>query len=267
MTEREQFEAALAANPRWSLIGPLFSAPPAQQPQYEAADMASAAAQGFRDGVASVAQQPQEPILIVKHGEICYKSQDDDQSYGMWCPVTPDTEHGLRNGTQLYAAPPAQQPQELEVQCPVCNHKFYEWPNDQQPQAEPFGYVSQHTNGSWEFSPTAAGVYPDTAKSITAVYTKQPQAEHDLKDTRCEYCGYMTYQREHMNCIRSAQQAEAVPSDVVRAVVICTECGGHGQVTVASGTVGWPPRMQVVTCQSCDGTGRTEAIAAQGEKP
>lgn len=53
----------------------------------------------------------QEPILIVQHGEICYKSQDDDQSYGMWCPVTPDAEHGLRNGTQLYAAPVAQQPQ------------------------------------------------------------------------------------------------------------------------------------------------------------
>ena len=35
------------------------AAPPAQQPQYEAGDMASAAAQGFRDGVASVAQQPQ----------------------------------------------------------------------------------------------------------------------------------------------------------------------------------------------------------------
>lgn len=31
----------------------------AQQPQYEAGDIASAAAQGFRDGVASVAQQPQ----------------------------------------------------------------------------------------------------------------------------------------------------------------------------------------------------------------
>ena len=97
---------------------------PAQQ-QYEAGDMASAHNDGFRAGVASVAQQPHE----------------------------------------------------IEVQCPVCNHKFYEWPNDQQPQAEPFGYVSQHTNGSWEFSPTAAGVYPDTAKSITAVYTKQPQAE------------------------------------------------------------------------------------------
>ena len=34
------------------------------------------------------------------------------------------------------AAPVAQQPQEIEVQCPVCSHKFYEWPNDKQPQAE-----------------------------------------------------------------------------------------------------------------------------------
>lgn len=40
-------------------VRPLYAAPPAQQPQYEAGDMASAAAQGFRDGVASVAQQPQ----------------------------------------------------------------------------------------------------------------------------------------------------------------------------------------------------------------
>ena len=56
-----------------------------------------------------------EPILIVQHGEICYKSQDDDQSYGMWCPVTPDAEHGLRNGTQLYAAPVAQQDEHLTI--------------------------------------------------------------------------------------------------------------------------------------------------------
>ena len=44
-------------------------------------------------------------------------------------------EKGLSLVT-LYAAPVAQQPQEIEVQCPVCNHKFYEWPNDKQPQAE-----------------------------------------------------------------------------------------------------------------------------------
>lgn len=34
--------------------------------------------------------------------------------------------------------------------------------------------------------------------------------EHDLQDTRCECCGYMTYQREHMGCIRSAKQERAL---------------------------------------------------------
>lgn len=63
-------------------VRPLYAAPAAQQ--YEAGDMASAHNDGFRAGVASVAQQPHE----------------------------------------------------TEVQCPVCNHKFYEWPNDKQPQAE-----------------------------------------------------------------------------------------------------------------------------------
>ena len=29
-------------------------------------------------------------------------------------------------------------------------------------------------------------------------------AEHELQDTRCECCGYMTYHREHMGCIRSS---------------------------------------------------------------
>jgi hypothetical protein len=33
--------------------------------------------------------------------------------------------------------------------------------------------------------------------------------EHDLNDVRCECCGYMTYHREHMGCIKAAyQQAE-----------------------------------------------------------
>lgn len=50
--------------------------------------------------------EPQaEAVLVVKDGEICYKSKSDDQSYGMWCPVTPDADHGLSNGTELYAAP------------------------------------------------------------------------------------------------------------------------------------------------------------------
>jgi len=37
-----------------------------------------------------------------------------------------------------------------------------------------------------------------------------PQAEHDLEDVRCQCCGYMTYHREHMGCIRSAYK-QALP--------------------------------------------------------
>lgn len=49
----------------------------------------------------------------------------------------------FNNPMPLYAAPPAQQPQEIEVQCPVCNHKFHEWPNDKQPQAETDNHEAQ----------------------------------------------------------------------------------------------------------------------------
>ena len=66
----------------------LASAPPAPQPQ----------------------PVQQEPTLKVYKGEICYKSKDDDQSYGMWCPVTYDHQHGLPDGTQFYTSPQAAQP-------------------------------------------------------------------------------------------------------------------------------------------------------------
>jgi hypothetical protein len=54
------------------------------------------------------------------------------------------------------------------------------------PVQEPFGYLSQHTTPGpfeWQFSKTFAGVYRDTAKSITAVYTTPPAAiEAKLKE-------------------------------------------------------------------------------------
>ena len=34
---------------------------------------------------------------------------------------------------------------------------------------------------------------------------QEPVPEHELKDVRCECCGYMTHQREHMGCIRAVQ--------------------------------------------------------------
>jgi len=53
--------------------------------------------------------EKQEPVALkVLNGEICYLSKADDQSYGMWCPVVPDKdcEHGFKNGTVFYTAPP-----------------------------------------------------------------------------------------------------------------------------------------------------------------
>lgn len=42
----------------------------------------------------------------------------------------------------------------------------------------------------------------------------EQQAEHNLTDIRCECCGYLTHQREHMGCIRAAHPpAVAVPDE------------------------------------------------------
>jgi len=42
--------------------------------------------------------------------------------------------------------------------------------------------------------------------SLELAAPKQAEPEHSLNDTRCECCGYMTYHREHMGCIRAAAQ-------------------------------------------------------------
>jgi hypothetical protein len=50
-----------------------------------------------------------EPVaLVVYRGEICYKSTDDDQSFGMWCPVNYDSKHEFEDGTKFYTTPPQQ---------------------------------------------------------------------------------------------------------------------------------------------------------------
>ena len=57
--------------------------------------------------LASQAQQTEsKPALKVVNGEICYKSTDDDQSYGMWCPVSYDTKHSYKEGTKFFVIPP-----------------------------------------------------------------------------------------------------------------------------------------------------------------
>lgn len=67
-----------------------------------------AAIDALREALAQPQPVQQEPTLKVYKGEICYKSKDDDQSYGMWCPVAYDHQHGLPEGTQFYTSPQAQ---------------------------------------------------------------------------------------------------------------------------------------------------------------
>lgn len=51
-------------------------------------------AQGFAAGAA--AQLSAEPVAVMHRGELCIKSTDDDQSFGMLCPTT------ISEGTELY---------------------------------------------------------------------------------------------------------------------------------------------------------------------
>jgi len=63
---------------------------------------------GFNAGLTSQSKQTDSrSALKVIHGEICYQSTDDDQCYGMWCPVAYDTAHGFAEGTRFIVLPPA----------------------------------------------------------------------------------------------------------------------------------------------------------------
>lgn len=48
--------------------------------------------------------EKQEPVALkMVHGEVCCQSKHDDQSFGMWCPITEDE---FPNGTPFYTAAP-----------------------------------------------------------------------------------------------------------------------------------------------------------------
>jgi len=54
-------------------------------------------------------QEQGEPVALkVYRGELCYKSQTDDQSFGMWCPVTQDLP--FPEGTKFYTTPQQRKP-------------------------------------------------------------------------------------------------------------------------------------------------------------
>lgn len=47
------------------------------------------------------------PAFMIYQSELCYKSDADDQSFGMWCPVTPDYRPPFPDNTKFYAKPAA----------------------------------------------------------------------------------------------------------------------------------------------------------------
>jgi hypothetical protein len=49
-------------------------------------------------------EQPKQKPIVLKmvYGEVCYQSKYDDQSFGMWCPIT---EREFPNGTPFYTEP------------------------------------------------------------------------------------------------------------------------------------------------------------------
>lgn len=44
----------------------------------------------------------------------------------------------------------------------------------------------------------------EAMSALRQALEQEPVREHDKVDLRCECCGYMTYHREHLGCIRAA---------------------------------------------------------------
>ena len=73
----------------------------------EKADVAEQTITAIKEALAQPDQG--EPVaLTIYRGELCYKSQSDDQSFGMWCPVTQDLP--FPEGTKFYTTPSQRKP-------------------------------------------------------------------------------------------------------------------------------------------------------------
>ena len=71
--------------------------------QQKAAILMALANHDIQEAIKIVEAMPtQTAALKVHKGEICYKSDEDDQSFGMWCPVTYNTPHQYANETIFY---------------------------------------------------------------------------------------------------------------------------------------------------------------------
>ena len=59
----------------------------------------------------ALAAPVQEPVALKAiKGELCYLSQEEDQSFGMWCPINISDDLPFADGTDFYTAPPQRKP-------------------------------------------------------------------------------------------------------------------------------------------------------------
>lgn len=176
---------------------PLYrAAPPAQQAQgYSAADMATAAAQGYRDGIASVQGELHIAARYKQHtadadAYIAQRPQLDEQPqdipFSIWTSdYVRDNLHKLKPHAETVAFDETGEP--------------YVVPAPKQPQAErdPFVRERQQLEQEWR-----------ELRQLQAQY-KQPQADRYSYGPVAAYVGRLKAELD--DCKRAAQQAEAVP--------------------------------------------------------
>jgi hypothetical protein len=83
------------------------------------------------------------------------------------------------------------------------------WLNEHGQLSATRGYAERHSPGQ-----KLIPLYTEPKTELPGVQEGQSRLkeldsmakEHNLQDVRCECCGYMTYHREHMGCIRAVQK-------------------------------------------------------------
>jgi len=73
----------------------------------------------------ALAAPVQEPVALKAiKGELCYLSQEEDQSFGMWCPINLSDDLPFADGTDFYTAPPAQPERQPLIPASLAEQQF-----------------------------------------------------------------------------------------------------------------------------------------------
>jgi len=155
--------------------------------------------------------EPSHAALKVVRGDICCKSLDHDQSYGMWIPVTYSTEHGFVDGTVFYTHPaqPAADfhARGLLAKSLKCWHRLTEEESDElvafvaalqpnhsevmldmvqqkaEPVQEPFGFFRPEPCGWTDCAETDEGAIALYA----APQARQPLTQRQIDEAVCDW--------------------------------------------------------------------------------